>query len=202
MPPAKTDETPRILFAEDDDAVAAVVKDLLADAGYRVTRAVHGQDALNTLSSASFDLLLTDIRMPHLDGVGLITEVRSTGAAIPVVVLSGYMTPMARDLLDHLGVPPDAVLEKPAGLPELESAIRRALDGNTPVERHQRPSSLELTQGCDGLPSPLEVEWLTTASGSDPLGLDAFIPAGRSSFDLVELCMTFAMPNSARSDPS
>ncbi|TPG40684.1 response regulator [Roseomonas nepalensis] len=144
MPRVGIDQTPHILFAEDDDAVAMVVKDLLTDNGYLVTRAMHGREALSMLSGTSFDLLLTDIRMPYLDGVGLIEEVRQTGSAMPVVVLSGYMTPVARSALDNLGVRPDAVLEKPCGLPALQKAIQNGLRSKRSLGMSNRSSFLEL----------------------------------------------------------
>lgn len=124
---------PRLLLAEDEAALAVVLQEYLTEAGYDVTKAADGLEALEVLPTASFDLLLTDIRMPRLDGVGLVQLVRQTQPFMPVVVLSGYMMEADREALRSLGVPDDAVLEKPCPFATLEGTIRTALGG---VERN------------------------------------------------------------------
>lgn len=114
-------------MAEDEPGLAAVMEDYLTEAGYRVTKAADGIDALEVLPTASFDLLLTDIRMPRLDGVKLVLRVGQTHPSMPIVVFSGYMTEEDRRSLDRLGVPDDAVLEKPSPFFTLEETIRNAL---------------------------------------------------------------------------
>lgn len=116
-----------LLIAEDEVAVAEVLEDYLTTAGYRITRAADGLEALNALPTDSFDLLLTDIRMPRMDGVTLVRHVRQTHPGMPIVVLSGYMNGRDRKALNDLGVPDEAVLAKPSGLPVLEKVIRAGL---------------------------------------------------------------------------
>ena len=60
-----------ILLAEDDDSVGAFVTRALTQQGHDVTRAADGLAALHVLAARTFDLLLTDIVMPELDGIAL-----------------------------------------------------------------------------------------------------------------------------------
>jgi CheY-like chemotaxis protein len=118
-----------LLLAEDEPGIAVVLSEYFMDAGYRVTSTADGMEALEVLPTASFDLLLTDIRMPRLDGVTLLQHVRQSRPDMPIVVLSGYMTDEDRKALGHLGVPDYAVLEKPSSLSLLEKTVRNALVG-------------------------------------------------------------------------
>lgn len=68
----------RILAADDSPSVRQVVEFVLSDAGYEVTLAVDGQDALAQLNRGPVSLIVTDLNMPNLDGVGLIRAVRSS----------------------------------------------------------------------------------------------------------------------------
>lgn len=116
-----------LLVAEDEPGVAALIEECLTDEGYRVTLTRDGAEAVAALPGADYDLLLTDMRMPRLDGVGLVRHVRGARPGMPIVVLSGYMSGEAREELRRLGVPNERVLEKPLPFPELHEAIRTAL---------------------------------------------------------------------------
>lgn len=122
----ETDE-PRVLMAEDESDIALLVAESLEDAGFRVTWACDGAKALDEAGQARFDALLTDVRMPNLDGVGLVRAVRAERPGLPVVVLSGYMTALDRQALLQLGVPEEWMLEKPVSLNRVCEALRLAL---------------------------------------------------------------------------
>ena len=78
-----------ILTADDSASVRQMVKFTLADAGYTVIEAVDGKDALARLSN-SVNLVITDLNMPNLDGIGLIRGVRANPAykGIPIIMLT------------------------------------------------------------------------------------------------------------------
>ena len=149
--------TPHVLLAEDEVAVAAIIQDFLIDAGYQVTRAADGIEALDVLSRGAFDLLLTDIRMPRLDGVGLIEQMRRAYPHMPVVVLSGYMTPAAQQALSLLGVPLGAVLDKPCALLILMEAIQTALSDASSFLSRKPSSPQDLYQDGHPVDCPLPV---------------------------------------------
>jgi DNA-binding response OmpR family regulator len=80
----------RILLAEDDARVRAFVVEELELAGGSVTQAEDGAEALCLLQSAEYDLLVTDVRMPRLDGWTLAERARSLWSDLPVLYVSAW----------------------------------------------------------------------------------------------------------------
>jgi two-component system chemotaxis response regulator CheY len=80
----------RILTVDDSATIRLMVALKLRDAGYEVIEAVDGRDALDCLARESIDMLITDLNMPNLDGVGLIRAVRQQSANrfIPIIMLT------------------------------------------------------------------------------------------------------------------
>jgi len=81
---------PKVILTVDDSAsVRQMVKFTLSDAGYTVIEAVDGKDALTKLTGA-VNMVITDLNMPNLDGIGLIRGVRANPACkgIPIVMLT------------------------------------------------------------------------------------------------------------------
>jgi CheY-like chemotaxis protein len=80
--------TPTVLVVEDEPAIREVVADLLQDEGYAVRQASDGLQAIEELEVDDVDLVLSDVRMPHLDGPSLARRLRGRGRAVPVVLMS------------------------------------------------------------------------------------------------------------------
>jgi two-component system chemotaxis sensor kinase CheA len=80
----------RILVVDDTDAVRELERSILERAGFDVVTARDGREALVRIAEGAPDLVLTDVEMPELDGIGLIQAIRSTPriAGLPVVVIS------------------------------------------------------------------------------------------------------------------
>ncbi len=81
---------PRLLIAEDDDAVREFVARALTLQGHEVTAVIDGGQALEALAAAPYDLLLTDIVMPGLDGIALALKVAKERPSMPVLLMTGY----------------------------------------------------------------------------------------------------------------
>lgn len=96
----------RILLAEDADFFRNLVCSYLRHAGYEVTAAVDGRDALDKLATGSFDLLLTDLTMPRLDGFGLAQAVRRDArhARIPIIAITSLDSPADRERAVRVGI--------------------------------------------------------------------------------------------------
>ena len=80
----------RILVAEDDPAVQSFVARALIHHGHEVNAVDDGLQALESLSGDSFELLITDIVMPGLDGIALALKVARDYPAMPVLMMTGY----------------------------------------------------------------------------------------------------------------
>jgi two-component system chemotaxis response regulator CheY len=80
----------RILAVDDSTSMRQLQSAVLSAAGYEVTLAVDGKDALAQMGRATFDLILTDLNMPNLDGIGLIRAVRggTVQRLVPIVMLT------------------------------------------------------------------------------------------------------------------
>lgn len=114
-----------ILIAEDDMAVQSFVTRALEHRGHTVTSVDDGLQALQSLSGQGFDLLITDIVMPGLDGIGLALKVARDYPKLPVLLMSGYSAERQRaHNLDELIC---RVVPKPFTLKEICDAADQAL---------------------------------------------------------------------------
>lgn len=116
---------PRILIAEDDDAVREFVARALALQGHEVTAVMDGGKALEALAAAPYDLLLTDIVMPGMDGIALALKVAKNHPALPVLLMTGYAA--ERQRAHNLDALICRVLLKPFTLKEVCGAVAEVL---------------------------------------------------------------------------
>ena len=112
-----------ILVVDDDETVRTFAGRMLEFAGHTVLRAPGGREALALLKIQKPDLILSDIKMPGMDGVDLLREVRVCCPEVPFVGMSG-------DLWENYAdVPFDAFLSKPFDLDGLTGTVEEALSG-------------------------------------------------------------------------
>src|SRR5690606_18980241 len=112
----------RILLAEDDDSLRTYLARALERVGYRVTAVDRGSAALPLLESDSYDLLLTDIVMPEMDGIELAQKAAALAPDIRVMFITGF----AAVALKAGRKTPDAkVLAKPVHLKGLVAEVER-----------------------------------------------------------------------------
>ncbi|MDQ2803751.1 MAG: response regulator [Pseudomonadota bacterium] len=121
----------RILLAEDDALLAATVDDFLTEQGFAVAVSPDGQHALEAADRLDIAALITDLRMPRLDGVALVRELRAVRPRLPVVVMTGYAPADWRSSLNRDGDGPLVLLDKPIRLGQLLRAIRQVLKAAT-----------------------------------------------------------------------
>jgi two-component system cell cycle sensor histidine kinase/response regulator CckA len=116
----------RILIVEDDPGVLQIVVRILEDAGYLVTSASNGEEALECMSAAPVDLIILDMVIPGLSSEDVLDRLRATSDSLQVLLSSGYSTEAKglRDLLQRTGHP---LLPKPYDPDGLLRAVRRAL---------------------------------------------------------------------------
>jgi CheY-like chemotaxis protein len=121
---------PSVLVAEDEALAASALEDCLLDLGFDVTLVSNGVDALAAANDTKFDVLLTDLRMPGLDGGGLIRQLRATRPMLPVVVMTGQASPDWRSELTREGEGPTVLLTKPVSLRAIVQALHDAASGD------------------------------------------------------------------------
>ena len=113
----------RILLAEDDESTRKGVALFLRDEGHEVTSVPNGAEALAELRRDGRDLIISDVRMPVLDGLGLLNRLRQEGIATPVIVMTAFATVEEAVAALHAGA--DDYLTKPLNLDELALRIAR-----------------------------------------------------------------------------
>jgi two-component system response regulator MprA len=160
----------RLLVVDDDPDVRESLERALRYAGYNVTTAVHGADALDVLARSPVDLVVLDVLMPMLDGFDACRRLRQRGDTTPVLVLT------ARDTVDDrvagLEAGADDYLVKPFALRELQARIRALL------RRTQAPHEL---LGYADLTMDLTTRTVTRDG--------QLVPLTRTEFDLLELML-------------
>ena len=114
-----------ILIAEDERDVREFLTRALAHKGHDVTAVADGGEALEALQASSYDLLLTDIVMPQLDGIALALKVGKEFPALPIVLMTGYTA--ERERAHNLDALVHEVIGKPFSLAEICDAIDAAL---------------------------------------------------------------------------
>ena len=122
-----------ILLVEDSPEVSLSVREILASVGHDVDDVANGKEALAKLADHSYDMVVSDIWMPEMDGISLLKEIRGAGNDVPVVVISGgapnapltYTAPLA----STFGA--NAVIYKPFEKEELLKTIDAVMAGET-----------------------------------------------------------------------
>jgi len=127
----------RVLVADDDEEMRALLAQTLRDDGYEVREAADGFDALLAAGLGrgeeigGVDLIVTDLRMPGLTGAELLAGLRALSWDVPVVLISAFLDEeTARLALRHTAV---QVLSKPFSLVALRAAVHRAAPRPVPA---------------------------------------------------------------------
>ena len=117
---------PNILIIDDEKAIRNVLKEILSNEGFTVDEASDGEEGLKKFTTASYDVVLCDIKMPKLDGIEFLQKVIDTNSEIPVIMISGHgnietaVDAVKKGAFDYISKPPD--------LNRLLITIRNALD--------------------------------------------------------------------------
>jgi CheY-like chemotaxis protein len=114
-----------ILLVDDEPLILSALSLCLKDSGHRVTTALCGHNALDVLHQKPFDLVITDLNMPGVDGITVLRRAKEIGANTKVIIMTGSVVPNStRRLLFREA---DGFLPKPFGLTELYKTVALCL---------------------------------------------------------------------------
>lgn len=117
----------RILLVEDEDTVRAVAERALARQGYEVTTAADGEEGLEAIGrGGQFDLVVSDVVMPSMDGPAMAREIRALKPDLPFLFMSGYAEEHLRREID---IPNMHFLAKPFSVQQIAEAVEKVLRG-------------------------------------------------------------------------
>ena len=114
----------RVLVVDDEPQITRVLKTVLSSQGYQVRTAAEGESALTNFKEWSPELVITDLYMPHMDGVELCRRIREV-SSVPIIVLS--VKGEERSKVEALDSGADDYVTKPFGIDELMARVRAAL---------------------------------------------------------------------------
>ncbi len=123
--PAAAEARPRVLVVDDEASIRDLLAKTLALAEYDVDLAPDGRTALERLRIIPYDLLITDLKMPGVDGLTVIREARRLKADLPVIIITGYSTEASA--IDALNLGVSGYLTKPFRVPMVLAKAAKAL---------------------------------------------------------------------------
>lgn len=120
-----------ILIIDDEKAIRKTLSEILSYEGYKIDEAADGEEGLKKFTSAAYDVVLCDIKMPKMDGIEFLEKARLINPDVPVVVISGHgnietaVEAVKKGAFDYISKPPD--------LNRMLITLRNALDKQTLV---------------------------------------------------------------------
>ena len=120
---AKSGVNTHVLLVDDNRDGLLARKALLQEQGFEITTATSGEEALEIFAKGTFDMLITDFKMPKMNGIELIRRVRPLQPALPIILLSGFVEALG---LDEKSTGADVVINKGAHeIPYLLRSVAR-----------------------------------------------------------------------------
>ncbi len=119
---------PHVLLIEDDTGLAANLRDVLADEGFKVTLCTRGDEGLRRATNDECDVVLTDLRLPGMGGLELLRQLHAAQPRLPIVLMTAHGTIETAIEATKLGA--YDYLQKPFEMPELIGLLHRAADAS------------------------------------------------------------------------
>ncbi|MFO7890776.1 MAG: response regulator [bacterium] len=116
----------KILIVEDEEVVRDYLSEILSGLGYNPITSVDGEDGLKKFYEHDLSMILTDIRMPVMDGLSMLKKIRSEDPSIPIIVITGF--PTVDSAVKSLVAGADYYLVKPINIDDLKAKMVKAFD--------------------------------------------------------------------------
>jgi DNA-binding NtrC family response regulator len=123
------EEQRRVLVVDDQESMRVLLQDMLEVIGYGVVLAEGGEQALSILQGSQFDLVLSDLNMPGMDGTALLRAIKAGNPELPVVIITGYGTFHTEKRVMKEGA--DGYISKPCTLSKIHKTLDSILNPAT-----------------------------------------------------------------------
>jgi len=119
------DTIPRLLVVDDEEGMRDTLTDILEEFDYHIDAVANGKEAVNRVRLGDYDLVLMDIRMPVMDGVQALGEIKRLNPDLPVIMMTAYARSEAVEQARERGAA--AILYKPLAIDEVLPLIERTI---------------------------------------------------------------------------
>ncbi len=115
-----------ILVIDDEGIMRQLLSDILKDAGYNVWTAESGEEALKFAQSKEFEVVITDLRMPGIDGIEVLKKFKEKDSSVCVIVITAYAT--VESAVEAMKIGAYDYITKPFNLEEIKIIVGRAME--------------------------------------------------------------------------
>jgi len=122
----------KVLLVDDNPDGLLVRRQMLEELGLEVETAPNGEEGLQMFQCGRYDVVVTDYRMPRMDGIEMIRQIRARDAAARIILLSGFVEPLG---LNEKNTGADAVIAKTSGEPALLARSVKRLMNRPPLRK-------------------------------------------------------------------
>ncbi len=160
----------KILLVDDEPAICHLIEEMLKFEGYLVDVSFSGTDALDMINNCDYQMLITDIKMPGIDGLELIEKAKEKNPEIRTIIITGYTT--VDTVVQSLRRGVDDYIKKPFNVCEMKKVVKniftacQVANANAQVIKNLKRSNRELVINENGLTEDLQIagEQLTRAN--------------------------------------
>jgi ATP-dependent Lon protease len=117
----------KILIVDDEEIMRNFLLDVFIDEGYNLDLAVDGAEALEKISKNQYQLIITDIRMPGVDGTQVLKKAKESNPHVEVIVITGYASPQTKQECQRLGAA--YYIAKPFQINQIRALVNKVVRG-------------------------------------------------------------------------
>ena len=123
----KLTQEERILIVDDEEIMRSFLLDVFVDEGYDLDSAANGEEALEKISSNFYQLIITDIRMPGVDGTEVLKKAKEINPQTEVIIITGYASPQIKQKCQKLGAA--YYIAKPFQINQIRALVNKLVRG-------------------------------------------------------------------------
>jgi diguanylate cyclase (GGDEF)-like protein len=139
----------RILVVDDEEIIRSLFRDVLEDKGYQVVLAPNGEEAIERLKETPFDLVITDIRMPGIDGMEVLRRSKAKYPEIDIIIITGYAS--VETAVEAMKLGAADYLTKPLNIDQIRIIVDKTLQRRELQKRAQEAEYYKELSKLDSL---------------------------------------------------
>lgn len=124
---SKLTQVERILIVDDEEIMRSFLLDVFVDEGYDLDSAANGEEALEKISRNCYQLIITDIRMPGMDGTEVLKKAKEVNPQTEVIIITGYASPQIKQKCQRLGAA--YYIAKPFQINQIRALVNKLVRG-------------------------------------------------------------------------